>query len=38
LALGVNADVTVRDTDAWILRIGYHITLIGKIVFIAPTF
>ena len=30
---GVNADVGVRDTDAWILSLGYNITLRGQIVF-----
>ena len=30
---GVNVDVGVRDTDAWILRLGYNITLQGRIVF-----
>ncbi len=33
---GVNADLAVNDTDAWIYRLGYNITLIGRIVFIAP--
>jgi len=31
---GINVDVAVRDTDAWIFRIGYNITLLGKIVFL----
>jgi hypothetical protein len=30
---GINVDVAVRDSDAWIFRIGYHISLLGKIVF-----
>ena len=30
---GVNVDVAICDTDAWIYRIGYNITLLGKIVF-----
>jgi hypothetical protein len=30
---GVNVDVRVRDTDAWILSLGYNITLRGRIVF-----
>jgi hypothetical protein len=30
---GVNADVSVSDTDAWILSLGYNITLRGRIVF-----
>jgi hypothetical protein len=35
---GINVDVAVRDTDAWIFRISYNITLLGKIVFteVAP--
>ncbi len=33
---GVNADLAVNDTDAWIYRLGYNITLSGRIVFIAP--
>ena len=33
---GVNADLAVNDNDAWIYRVGYNITLIGRIVFIAP--
>jgi hypothetical protein len=35
---GINVDVAVRDTDAWIFRVGYNITLLGKIAFIAPQF
>ena len=35
---GVNVDLAVRDTDAWLYRIGYNITLLGKIVFVAPSF
>jgi hypothetical protein len=31
---GINVDVAVRDTDAWIYRVGYNITLLGKIVFL----
>lgn len=31
---GINVDVAVRDTDAWIFRVGYNITLLGKIVFL----
>jgi hypothetical protein len=30
---GINVDVAIRDTDAWIYRIGYNITLVGKIAF-----
>jgi hypothetical protein len=33
---GVNADVGVSDSDAWLYRLSYNITLLGKIVFIAP--
>jgi hypothetical protein len=33
LFTGVNADVGVRDTDAWILKLSYNITLRGRIVF-----
>ena len=35
---GINVDVALRDTDAWIYRLSYNITLIGKIVFVAPAF
>jgi hypothetical protein len=35
---GVNADLGVSDSDAWIYRLGYNITLLGKIVFIAKVF
>jgi hypothetical protein len=35
---GVNVDLAVRDNDAWLFRLGYNVTLIGKIVFVAPTF
>ncbi len=30
---GVNVDVGVRDTDAWMLSLSYNITLRGRIVF-----
>jgi hypothetical protein len=30
---GLQVDVAVRDSDAWIHRISYEITLLGKIVF-----
>jgi hypothetical protein len=30
---GIAVDVAVRDSDAWLYRVSYHITLIGKIVF-----
>ena len=33
---GVNADLSVNDSDAWIYRLGYNITLLGKIVFMRP--
>jgi hypothetical protein len=32
---GIEVDVGVRDTDAWILKIGYNITLLGKMAFAA---
>ena len=35
---GINVDLAVRDTDAWLYRLGYNITLLGKIVFVAPAF
>ena len=30
---GIQVDVAVRDTDAWLHRLSYKITLLGKIVF-----
>jgi hypothetical protein len=34
---GIDVDVAVQDTDAFLYRIGYNITLLGKIVFlVAP--
>ena len=30
---GVQVDVAVRDTDAWLYRVSYNVTLLGKIVF-----
>jgi hypothetical protein len=30
---GIQVDVAVRDTDAWLYRVSYNITLLGKIVF-----
>lgn len=33
LFAGVQADIAVRDSDAYLYRVGYHITLIGRIVF-----
>jgi hypothetical protein len=38
LFTGVQVDVAVRDTDAWLFRVGYNFTLLGKIVFIFRTF
>jgi len=32
---GITADLAVRDTDAFILKLSYNITLLGKIVFAA---
>jgi hypothetical protein len=29
---GIQVDVAVRDTDAYIFRLGYNITLLGRIV------
>ena len=34
LFTGINVDVAVSDTDAWIYRVGYNVTLLGKIVFV----
>jgi hypothetical protein len=31
---GITADVAVRDTDAILHRVSYHITLVGRIVFV----
>ena len=31
---GINVDVAISDTDAWIYRIGYNVTLVGRIVFL----
>jgi hypothetical protein len=31
---GINVDVAVRDTDAFLFRVGYNISLLGKIVFL----
>jgi len=38
LFAGINVDLAVRDHDAWLFRLGYNITLIGKIVFVVPMF
>lgn len=35
LYTGLQVDVGVRDTDAWLLRVGYNILLLGRIVFLA---
>jgi hypothetical protein len=37
LFAGINAELAVSDSDAWLQRLSYNITLLGKIVFIAPT-
>lgn len=31
---GIQVDVAVRDTDAFLIRVSYNITLLGKIVFL----
>jgi hypothetical protein len=31
---GIQVDIAVRDTDAWIFRLGYNIALLGKIIYI----
>jgi hypothetical protein len=33
LFTGIRVDLAVRDSDAWIHRVSYSITLLGKIVF-----
>ena len=33
LFTGIQVDVAVRDSDAWIHRVSYKVTLLGKIVF-----
>jgi murein DD-endopeptidase MepM/ murein hydrolase activator NlpD len=33
LFAGIQVDVAVRDSDAWLYRLSYNITLLGKIVF-----
>jgi hypothetical protein len=33
---GIEVDVAVRDTDAILHRVSYHITLLGKIIFLTP--
>jgi hypothetical protein len=32
---GIDVDIGVRDNDAWILKLGFYITLLGKIVLLA---
>jgi hypothetical protein len=32
---GLQVDVAVRDTEAWLYRVGYNIALLGRIVFLA---
>jgi murein DD-endopeptidase MepM/ murein hydrolase activator NlpD len=34
---GIQVDVAVRDTDAWLHRLSYSVTLLGKII-VAPLF
>lgn len=31
---GLEVDLAVQDIDAWILRVGYHITLVGRIAYL----
>ena len=33
---GIQVDVAVSDVDAWLYRLSYHITLLGKIRFGQP--
>lgn len=33
---GLTVDVGIRDNDAWILKLSYNITLLGKIAFVDP--
>jgi hypothetical protein len=33
---GIDVDVAVRNNKAWLYRISYHITLLGKIAFLPP--
>lgn len=33
LFAGIQADVAVRDSDAFLHRVGYHITLVGRMLF-----
>jgi hypothetical protein len=32
---GISVDVGISDNDAFILKLGYHITLLGRIAFAA---
>jgi hypothetical protein len=32
---GISVDVAISDNDAFIYRLGYHITLLGRIAFAA---
>jgi hypothetical protein len=34
---GINADLAVREKDAWLHRLGYSVALLGKIVFVATS-
>jgi len=36
LFAGVDADLAAREMKGWMSRLGYHVTLIGKIVFVEP--
>jgi hypothetical protein len=31
---GIQVDIAVRDTDAWIFRLGYNVALLGKIIYV----
>jgi hypothetical protein len=33
---GIDVDIGVRDNDAWILKLGFNITLLGKIALVDP--
>lgn len=35
---GLQVDVAVMDTDAWLYRVGYNIALLGKIVLLIESF
>ena len=35
---GIDVDVGVRDSDAWLYRLSYHCTLLGRIVFAGVKF